>query len=271
MTADRVYSVLLVAYPRPFRREYGERMVAAFRELHREAHHTPLAFWYFIVVDLARSSMKQRSAAIRSLVPLRRGWFLTCAAGALSLIAAAHVFSWSYAYLYHPYLEGLPAPAWLYGGVLGASVGLAQPRWLGRRRRSQAAWMITSAAAGALGLHVAAAFSGAIMCGTMLGTVVGSAQWLVLRLWRQRATWWAGVIATAVSAAAVTSVNTIRATLGGMDAVPVTPAPLPAIVAMTPNTMHTGALFAIVAMVGLLSAALSARLLSRFFTREMSC
>jgi len=38
--SERVYRVLLLAYPRKFRREYGPQMEQAFGDLYREARRT---------------------------------------------------------------------------------------------------------------------------------------------------------------------------------------------------------------------------------------
>ena len=53
MTRDRLYSRMLNVYPRPFRREYGEDMMEAFRALSCDIR-SPLQFWGLVLRDLFR-------------------------------------------------------------------------------------------------------------------------------------------------------------------------------------------------------------------------
>ncbi|HEX6628578.1 MAG TPA: hypothetical protein VF105_11505 [Gemmatimonadaceae bacterium] len=56
MSAERVYRLLLRAYPRTFRAKYGEEMMLLFRDEYRRRNARALAFWGSIVDDLARSA-----------------------------------------------------------------------------------------------------------------------------------------------------------------------------------------------------------------------
>jgi hypothetical protein len=64
--SERVYRVLLLAYPRDFRREYGPQMEQAFGDLYREearerSGRSGLAhLWALTVSDLARTAVAQR-------------------------------------------------------------------------------------------------------------------------------------------------------------------------------------------------------------------
>ena len=64
--SERVYRVLLLAYPRDFRREYGLQMEQAFGDLYREearerSGRSGLAhLWALTVSDLARTAVAQR-------------------------------------------------------------------------------------------------------------------------------------------------------------------------------------------------------------------
>jgi hypothetical protein len=63
--SERVYRVLLLAYPGEFRREYGPQMEQAFGDLYREARErsgrSGLAhLWALTVSDLARTAVAQR-------------------------------------------------------------------------------------------------------------------------------------------------------------------------------------------------------------------
>lgn len=65
--SDGVYRALLVAYPREFRREYGEHMVQGFRDLLRDERHRGFAalaaFWVRVVLDVISSAFAERRAA----------------------------------------------------------------------------------------------------------------------------------------------------------------------------------------------------------------
>ena len=56
MSAERVYSLLLRAYPRSFRSEYGREMTLIFRDQFRSGNASLLGFWATIVWDIARSA-----------------------------------------------------------------------------------------------------------------------------------------------------------------------------------------------------------------------
>jgi len=152
MTADRIYSALLVLYPRSFRHEYGADMRAAFSELRRSTAKTPLAFWSFVIADVTRS------AAGAQIDEWRRGprqialrLAASSAAGLAATAAAAHGTMWLYGYFYHPYLEGTALPEAPYGIflglVLGGTVGVAQWLLLPARVRRASTWALASAVA----------------------------------------------------------------------------------------------------------------------------
>ena len=63
MISERVYRALLVAYPREFRREYGDLMVQLFRDRMRfdGGGVRGLIIWMQIVLDLAASAFKARA------------------------------------------------------------------------------------------------------------------------------------------------------------------------------------------------------------------
>jgi len=63
--SERVYRMLLLAYPRDFRREYGAQMEQAFGDLYREAcerggRSTIALLWALTITDLARTAVAQR-------------------------------------------------------------------------------------------------------------------------------------------------------------------------------------------------------------------
>jgi signal peptidase I len=81
MSLNRVYSLLLYAYPRDFRREYGPQMRQLFRDRCRDLAQTsgwkPAAnFAAHIAADLASTAVRERASAIWSATrkPGRRGF-----------------------------------------------------------------------------------------------------------------------------------------------------------------------------------------------------
>jgi hypothetical protein len=60
---DRIYRVLLRAYPPAFRSTFGGEMALAFRDRRREMRATPIRFWLIMLLDVARSAPAQRLEA----------------------------------------------------------------------------------------------------------------------------------------------------------------------------------------------------------------
>jgi len=65
MSAERIYRLLLRAYPPGFRAEYGREMVLLFRDQCRDADVRTLGFWLTVVCDVARSAPALRVEAWR--------------------------------------------------------------------------------------------------------------------------------------------------------------------------------------------------------------
>lgn len=66
MSAERIYRLLLRAYPPEFRAEYGREMVLLFRDQCRESDVRTLGFWARVLSDVARSAPALRVAAWRA-------------------------------------------------------------------------------------------------------------------------------------------------------------------------------------------------------------
>ena len=62
-TNDRVYRVLLRAYPSSFRAMFGGEMALAFRDRRREMRATPVRFWLTVLLDVAKSAPSLRLEA----------------------------------------------------------------------------------------------------------------------------------------------------------------------------------------------------------------
>ncbi|MGH9145673.1 MAG: hypothetical protein ACRD1Q_03125 [Vicinamibacterales bacterium] len=221
MTAERLFSALLRLYPREFREEFGDALLEAFRELHQRTGHRPVRFWLALLSDLAHSIGREwfdnwRSA--KGQFALR--WVLACASGAVVTGAVGSALSWTFAYLYHPYLEGLTFPAWGYGALLGLGLGTAQVVALRARLRLSLSWVLASAACAALGLEVAvllARTGGPVWYGLVLGCFVGAGQWIVLRRKTREAAWWVAASIVAVPVGILSCGLALNGTLQGLN------------------------------------------------------
>ena len=143
MSAERIYTALLHLYPSEFREEYGDDMLAAFRELRRTRGGSPLRFWMFIAADVFASAARLHLDGIR--------WLATALFGLAATVATAHAVTSVYRYFYHPYLEGRAIPALPYGAalglVLGVSVAIAQWILFPAAERRAGRWALASAVA----------------------------------------------------------------------------------------------------------------------------
>src|SRR6266851_679032 len=68
MSAERIYRLLLRAYPPDFRAEYGREMVLLFRDQCQESDVRTVGFWAAVICDVARSAPALRAAAWRARV-----------------------------------------------------------------------------------------------------------------------------------------------------------------------------------------------------------
>jgi len=66
MSAERIYRLLLRAYPPDFRAEYGREMVLLFRDQCRESDVRTVGFWAAVIWDVARSAPALRAEAWRT-------------------------------------------------------------------------------------------------------------------------------------------------------------------------------------------------------------
>src|SRR5712692_787225 len=66
MSAERIYRLLLRAYPPDFRAEYGREMVLLFRDQCQESDVRTVGFWAAVICDVARSAPALRAAAWRA-------------------------------------------------------------------------------------------------------------------------------------------------------------------------------------------------------------
>jgi len=85
--AERIYALLLRAYPPGFRAEYEREMALCFRDLRRDVGTAGIRFWLEIVLDVARTAPAQRLEALhRRLTHLGIGGRLMRAMGLLAMV-----------------------------------------------------------------------------------------------------------------------------------------------------------------------------------------
>jgi hypothetical protein len=131
--SERAYKMLLLAYPREFRKDYGAGMVQAFGDLCREEKQRRgasglMAVWGRTVPDLAITALTERMDAVRdrwlfALVPLALalggaiawvdsspGWDDT-GVSAAAVLGVSGLFG--LVYPSRPWLWGLAVGAWI--------------------------------------------------------------------------------------------------------------------------------------------------------------
>ena len=67
MSAERIYRLLLRAYPPAFRAEFGREMVLVFRDQCRDGDVRTLGFWVRVFWDVVRSAPALRAEATRTV------------------------------------------------------------------------------------------------------------------------------------------------------------------------------------------------------------
>jgi hypothetical protein len=259
MTAERVYAALLLLYPRGFRREYGGAMIDAFRDLHAARRGSPAAFWWFVARDICTSAAGQRVDAL----PFVARWMAVCGLGASVMGWLANVVAWSIGYLYHPYLEGLRLEPWHVGALLGGTLGAVQALALPGRSGARGRWVLATTGSASLGMPVALAIgAGVVGSGLILGAIVGTGQWLVLRPRAPGAGWWATASAGALAGGVLAYGAAMQRALAGMNPLP-NEALVLRVVPVVPHVPQLAAGIAVMATAGLIIGALTARPVSR--------
>lgn len=89
MSAERVYRLLLHAYPPEFRAAYGREMVLVFRDQCRDGDTRTLGFWMRVFWDILRSAPALRAEATRTVeVTMKLAALLTIALGGFVIFGA---------------------------------------------------------------------------------------------------------------------------------------------------------------------------------------
>lgn len=127
--ADRLYDLMLRAYPAQFRGRYAEQMTLVFRDLRREGG-TGLPFWFGILWDTVRSASALRWEASHARWEhetqsiggvMKTMAILAILVGAITVVNAS-VEGWSGGLVNH---DPQSIIAWCIGGLAGLSLLLA--------------------------------------------------------------------------------------------------------------------------------------------------
>jgi len=112
VAADRLYRLLLLAYPAGFRHEYGREMALVFRDLRREEQYRggfrPLRVWLDVLADLGRSAVEEHMETLfHGRGPGERGFGLVWLASAGAAVALL-IFAWAFLRVIarHPLAQG---------------------------------------------------------------------------------------------------------------------------------------------------------------------
>jgi hypothetical protein len=124
-TNDRIYRVLLRAYPSSFRAMFGGEMALAFRDRRREMRATPVRFWLTMLLDVARTAPSLRLEALAGQpaahIQFKEGTMKTMAAVAVVVglfeAASASTEAWIGGVVGHDRFS-------LAGGTMGMVAGL---------------------------------------------------------------------------------------------------------------------------------------------------
>ena len=89
MSAERIYRLLLRAYPPAFRAAYEREMVLVFRDQCRDGDVRTLGFWVRVFWDVVRSAPALRAETTRTVeVIMKLAAILTVLLGALGILGA---------------------------------------------------------------------------------------------------------------------------------------------------------------------------------------
>ncbi|MFN2157354.1 MAG: hypothetical protein ACK2UX_19150 [Anaerolineae bacterium] len=131
--SERTYRLLLFAYPPAYRREYGQLMVQAYRDLYRDTVCRKgmaglAALWFRILGDLATSAIAQHLEALREGAPTmtKKEHVLAIVAAVLPLALWAALALINPRFVRHMFVRS-PAQPWGWIMVAGVFllVGLA--------------------------------------------------------------------------------------------------------------------------------------------------
>ncbi len=89
MSAERIYRLLLRAYPPSFRADYGREMLLVFRDQCRDGDVRTLGFWVRVFWDVVRSAPALRAEATRTVeVIMKLAAMLTVLLGVFGIVNA---------------------------------------------------------------------------------------------------------------------------------------------------------------------------------------
>lgn len=187
--APRLYALLLAAYPREFRREYGREMTLVFADRCREERGPRSRIWREAIFDLMRTAPKERLESFLEgdgLMRVFRTVALAVVAYAFTLLVIARWFSHNHQRM--PAFVGNLLDALIFTGLVFNFVYLVLtlPRWLEGLRAVRVTLAATTVIVGAL-LVVMAASVGPEARPSFSVYV---AQVLALLIWFTVYVWW---------------------------------------------------------------------------------
>ena len=126
MSAERIYRLLLRAYPAEFRAEYGREMMLLFRDQCRDGDVRTVGFWMRVFWDILRSAPALRAEATLTVeVIMKLAATLALVLGALTIFGA--ITEWMAA-SQHAGVYVLSVVLVVVGSVLLLGAGIAMLR-----------------------------------------------------------------------------------------------------------------------------------------------
>ena len=219
MTRETIYRSLLRLYPPAFRREYEDQLLQTFDELSRDNPQSSVRFVGFLLGDVCRSVVHEHVDTWTSgMGRFALQWVSACSLGVMVSGAAAYALVVAVNLLVPPRVDahgflhylGPDLPSGVHGALIGLVIGSAQAlalrRHVGhgvfRRGAGPAVWALMTAVAGSVGFPLGLAVANGIGFGflfrpvgyfagvTLLGTLVGVAQSLLLKSRKGSAARW---------------------------------------------------------------------------------
>lgn len=189
--AERVFAVMLKAYPPEFRAAYDREMMVVFRDYHRERGANVVRFWSEIVWDVAKSAPALRLEVLRARTRHgQEGVFGTIAMATLAILIGtlevvnSGVEGWFGVIVNGDAISLLAATLGIIGGALLFTSGIAL-----LRSSARAATLVRRTALGCFGVFVltAIALPRLSIFATMLGTAFPIALLVFMRMSRGKA------------------------------------------------------------------------------------
>jgi hypothetical protein len=228
---DTIYRWLLHAYPRAFRREFGDDIVRDLDALRHEGR-CGRAFWTLVLRDVALSAAREHvdvwTCGMREMA-LR--WLCGCTLATAASGVVIWLFLLVVSALFPPrvyatgvvYNAATNLPFGVYGAVIGLVIGVGQAHAV-RSRVRPVLWAVTTSAAAGIGVSAGMALARIVPAwpvgywpgAAVLGATAGAMQSLLLTRDRRQALDWIAW----TTAATILALATVRAASALSDARP---------------------------------------------------